>query len=332
MLGHNEWGTFEASVVNKFSAEEITPVSKISLHQDRFSGQPNMVGYYTNPSDPKPIQFQYKPTFSETRYEIPVWGCTRHCIPANHDDYDPSKHQGKWFGWDWESNLGFCKCEISSKYWENPVDGADGEGNPGWTQEAKVYAIQQRKFQPWLNWEIHQIKYAEIKDTPCKRDECVWTVIVETKLFEITSEGSEELFSDSRQTIMSSVGYWENNPRVVNDLVGDGSMITPYGNWEVHSLDGVLEFAETLAKERNAQKEEDLMPVDPEVEPVIIEEEEEEEEEEPVVVEEEETIIIYKPPPCGTPAGGPCAEPSKLPFILGLIGLVGATYIVTKGD
>ena len=58
----------------------------------------------------------------------------------------------------------------------------------------------------------------------------------------------------------------------------------------------------------------------------------EEEEPETTVEEEEEPIIIYKPPPCGTPAGGPCAEPSKLPFILGLIGLVGATYIVTKGD
>ena len=221
MLGHNEWGTFEASVVNKFSAEEIIPVSNISIHQDRYSGQTN----YTNPSDPKPIQFQYKPTFSETRYDIPVWGCTTHCIPANHADYDPSKHQGKWFGWDWENPIGQCKCEISSQYWENPVDGADGEGNPGWTQEAKTYAIQQRKFQPWRNWEIHQIKYAEIKDTPCKRDECVWTVIVETKLFELTSEGREELFSDTTTTTLDSVGYIENHPRVVNDLDGDGSMI-----------------------------------------------------------------------------------------------------------
>ena len=59
---------------------------------------------------------------------------------------------------------------------------------------------------------------------------------------------------------------------------------------------------------------------------------EEEEEPETTDEEEEEPIIIYKPP-CGTPAGGPCAEPSKLPFILGLIGLAGVvTYIGTKGD
>jgi len=100
-------------------------------------------------------------------------------------------------------------------------------------------------------------------------------------------------------------------------------------------LKDVLKFAHDKIKS-SEEVVEDLLPLDPEIEPVIIEEEEEEEEEEEpetTVEEEEEPIIIYKPPPCGTPMGGPCAEPSKLPFILGLLGLLGVvTYIGTKGD
>ena len=32
MLGHNEWGTFEASMITKFLAEEITPLTSRSIY------------------------------------------------------------------------------------------------------------------------------------------------------------------------------------------------------------------------------------------------------------------------------------------------------------
>ena len=112
--------------------------------------------------------------------------------------------------------------------------------------------------------------------------------------------------------------------------------ITPYGLWDTHSLDEVLKFVDDKIKASKEVADDQPIHDIGEIPPPPIETPQEEEEEEAVVVdeeEEEEQTIIYKPPPCGTPAGGPCAEPSKLPFILGLLGLLGVvTYIGTKGD
>ena len=170
-----------------------------------------------------------------------------------------------------------------------------------------------------------------------KRGDCPHEVIITTQLIESKDNENHHIFlqEDKKVWLANELGilndnYWvkENHP----DVIQDGLSITPYGEWETNTLHEVLKFAHDKIKSSEEVVEEDLLPLDPEVEPVITEEEEEEEEEPETTVEEEETIIIYKPPPCGTPMGGPCAEPSKLPFILGLIGLVGVTYIVTKGD
>ena len=351
MFGHNAWGTFEASVVNKFSAEEITPISNSS-----WSSCANSEIYYSAKRNDAPIQLTYKPDFSENTYEIPIWSGTKKLIPATHQDYDKGKWQGKWFGWDWDSDndkvYGVnCGAPNDKQYgkWATPVaDVYDTSGqtyNHGWGGASGNFRIHERVVRPWLNLEIVQIKYEEIlndHDNMCRvRElECDWNVIIETKLFELTSEGPKELFwtttlpGGGQDKYHKGLGL----PFVVNDLDGDGTMITPYGEWETHTLDDALEFGENLVKERNAQKQEEIKeeeesdePDHEYIEPPVIDDEEEPET--PVEEEEEEPPIIHKPPPCGTPAGGPCAEPSKLPFILGIIGLAGVvTYIGTKGD
>ncbi len=329
MLGHNEWGTFEASVVNKFSAEEITPItsgSGLTTIQERIDCK-------TDPSS-CPTQITYKPDLTDAPViDVPIWYQHSSAYGSVQSTNNPT---------------GWARGDVyrrTIKPWPNIEI----------TQKRNV-VLHDRECSAlkWLTDEEIESEWAalpcssephnqnpETRDIGCsktsgrrgnkieqyRKGECLRTYIIETLLIELIDGERHHTKLTTQQKV-----WMDKDSRSVKDTDGVLS-ITPYGVWDTHSLDEVLKFAHDKIKSSEEVVEEDLPPLDPEIEPVIIEEEEEEEEPETTVEEEEEPIIIYKPPPCGTPMGGPCAEPSKLPFILGLLGLLGVvTYIGTKGD
>ena len=302
MLGHNEWGTFEASMITKFLAEEITPLtsrSGLSIAE--------MIDCKTDPSSCR-TQLTYKPDLTDAPViDVPIW--YRH-----------------------SSTYGPIQSKNNPSWWA--IGDVDGRTIKPWpnieiTQKRNV-VLHDRECSAlkWLTDEEIESEWAalpcssephnqnpETRDIGCskttgrrghkleqyRQGECLRTYIIETSLIELIDGERTHTKLTTQQKV-----WMDKDSGSVKDTDGVLS-ITPYGLWDTHSLDEVLKFVDDKIKASKEVADDQPIHDIGEIPPPPIETPQEEEEEEAVVVdeeEEEEQTIIYKPPPCGTPAGG----------------------------